>query len=100
MDEVPSQSSCPPGSRVQGPLRWILATQVLLVILVATFAFRPSRPMTQPVWEYKIEQIADSGFTDRVNVLGQKGWEVISASRTESPDVGYEVIFKRPATIR
>ena len=52
-------------------------------------------------WEYRIESLPDRTFDQRINALGQEGWELVFARRASdgsdySPTFSYEMIFKRP----
>ncbi len=51
-----------------------------------------------PVWEYKVEDITGPSLSDRLNLLGKQGWELVQANRTDESgtvQAGYEVILKR-----
>lgn len=79
---------------------------VLLFLLLGVTAWKAFSP-PPTAWEYKIESIQDSEFTDKTNALGKEGWEVVFARRAsdgDSPDgtpptMLYEMIFKRPKTM-
>lgn len=52
-------------------------------------------------WEYRIEAIPDTSFSQTINEMGKEGWELVFARRasdgaTYSPTFSYEIIFKRP----
>ena len=87
---------------LRGSLNHILRGFLLCLVLSGLGACATPQ-VAKPVsasWEYKIEHISDSGFEDRMNVLGKQGWEMVTARRSDdnlSSPTGYEVIFKRPA---
>jgi len=48
-------------------------------------------------WEYAIHSPDDSGLDDRLELLGNQGWELVFARRASSSSgAGYEMIFRRP----
>jgi len=72
---------------------------VVAVLLLATLAVENSAHVSAGRWEYKIENMTDTGIADRLDQLGKQGWEMISESRSsdsQSSGVDYEVILKRP----
>jgi len=77
----------------------ILQLAGILAILFVLISFRSLNPKPVSSWQYKVEEISDTGFADRMNVLGKQGWEMVSARRPEDGQgqtMVYEVIFKRP----
>ena len=101
MDTQESQDH-QPTNRVSRLLEWILGVNLLILVSLLAFALRSPYRQVDRGWEYKIEEISDSGFTDRMNVLGRQGWEMVSSRRPDdsgqSP-IGYEIIFKRPVPL-
>jgi len=99
----PESNPCPPGHRLYGPVRWLVALNLLSVLLLAFVAFRSHGASAAPTaWEYKVEEIADTGFDDRLSLLGKQGWEIVWFSRgvnggSDATVYETQVIFKRPA---
>jgi len=68
---------------------------VLLLIGLGAPFFGVLRPT--PKWEYKVEGISDLRFDVDMKVMGNEGWELVTARRAGSEySVKYEMIFKRP----
>jgi len=69
---------------------------ILCPVVFMGYAVFRGKPM--PVWEYKVEDITDPSLSDRLNLLGKQGWELVQANRTDESgtvQAGYEVILKR-----
>jgi hypothetical protein len=98
MSEIENVNPCPPGHRLVRPVWVILGLQVIAVLLLAMIAMQRASHEKALGWEYKLEQISDQGFADRLNTLGRQGWELVSSRKTDdSQGGGYELVLKRPA---
>lgn len=79
----------------------ILLSGIFLALLVN--GWNANRPQTA-IWEYMVESIDDGLFDITMQQAGAQGWELASARRAISSDLGggseglYEVIFKRQIT--
>lgn len=81
------------------PMTFVQANIVigLLAIGLGVPVFSWLRPT--PKWEYQIVSPGDESLTGSLDVLGDKGWELVFARRALSStgsDPAYELIFKRP----
>ena len=82
-------------------LSGIIALLLIIACLLGAIALHiPAQGAIAPHWEYAIQDVPDDGFTQKMNDLGNQGWELVSARRasngTDSPTLSYKVIFKRP----
>jgi len=87
------------GRTVNRYVWFILALNLLVLIPILVFARMRSSRVRPDAWEYRVEDISDTSFGDRLNVLGRQGWELVSARHVEEASaspVGYEVVMKRP----
>ena len=90
-DSTLSSTGCAP------KLAWGIAL-IILASPAGFLAYGIAKEKKPPTWEYKVENISDSSLSDRLNLLGAQGWNLIQARHTEdTPAVqaGYEVILKR-----
>ena len=100
MDTQESQDH-QPTNRVSRLLEWILGVNLLILVSLLAFALRSPYRQVDRGWEYKIEEISDSGFTDRMNVLGRQGWEMVGLSilpaipANESQENLFLVVFRK-----
>jgi hypothetical protein len=72
-----------------------------LVVLMQAFQIVSNFPAPHR-WEYLIEAPTDANLRQRLNQLGEQGWEIVSSRRATSQEGGtttaaYELILRRPA---
>ena len=75
-----------------------IASGVALLIMLSSMGCAESSGKTPSNWEYKVEAITASSLSDRLNLLGKQGWELVEATYTDDSgtvQAGYEVILKR-----
>jgi|GEM_PF-1120496 hypothetical protein len=68
---------------------------IFLILLLNFFAGQKPRSVE---WEYTIEAVPDSTFTETMNIYGKSGWELVTARRAVdsiTDRASYECIFKR-----
>ncbi len=71
---------------------------LLLVISAGVQAFPIVAPdRAAPKWDYRIEGFRDEELREKLNWLGDGGWEVVSARRAMDDGKGiYELILRKP----
>lgn len=76
-------------------IAWLLIG--LLVCLAAVQAFQSIGGSSADCWEYTVVMPPDPGLEDRLNDLGEDGWELVFARRamTDLDIARYEMILKR-----
>lgn len=97
-DQTVSALPAAPRGPTQGQATLGLVLLVAFALLSAFCWFNVLRP----TWEYKVADLPDDGFTQQANALGARGWEIVSARRATTGDLGsgsataeYELILKR-----
>lgn len=98
--EVADSSSMHAITRI-GAIVAVIAGLILVAQAIQTIGALASTPR----WEYAIEAPPDDQLRQRLNALGEQGWEIVSSRRATSQESGktaaaYELILKRPATLR
>jgi hypothetical protein len=76
----------------------ISAITLLGILGILVFNTLAGQKMQAIAWEYQIESVPDSLFTEKMNELGTEGWELVFARRAQdsfTDDFIYECIFKR-----
>ena len=79
-----------------GRLLLIVSAQLLGVLLIQLLILINSNSTQK--WEYQIISPSDSKFDEKMNEMGNEGWELITARRATSSyssSASYEMIFKR-----
>ncbi len=71
---------------------------VLLLVIAALQVIPIVAPdRTAPKWDYRIEGYKDEEIVEKLNWLGNGGWEVVSARRAMADGSGiYELILRTP----
>ena len=91
-----------PPATAHGPTRaQAMVTIILLLVLLLVFATWALGLWPVQKWEYRIESPSDAKFEATMNMLGNDGWELVSARRATSGSgylqtASYEMILKRP----
>lgn len=81
----------------------ITSTLIALILLLAIALFQGMpffAPSVRPAYEYTIISIPDESLESGVNLMGAKGWDMVTARRATSGSgyeskAAYEMIFKR-----
>jgi hypothetical protein len=94
---APAPTPKPATGKKHSPLTVVFGSVVVLFLIVMVIQLAQ---MNSPKWEYTVESIPDSQFTSRMDGLGAKGWEAVSARRASdgasyNPTFSYEIILKR-----
>lgn len=74
----------------------VLSVLLSIVAVVQVFPIvAPDR--AAPKWDYRIEGFKDAELVEKLNWLGDGGWEVVSARRAMDDGKGvYELILRKP----
>lgn len=73
-----------------------LSLVIVLLCVTGWVGYSQRRSSARPAWEYKSVWAGQQGFRgdETLNELGAQGWELVSATTTESH--GHSYTFKRP----